>query len=298
MILTAGTGAGATPIGTAQIQIDDAVVGAVDDAGVRWTFTSLSGWWESAPLRDRTVDRPSGDGMFAARPYRTGRIITVTGLLRAESRALVAAAVDHVASIQGGGDPGLFTYLDPDLGPRSCSVTLTGSPTVDASTIGIGMARWQLAFKAADWRKYGAGQSTSTGLRTGGGGLSFPLSFPLLFGTPPSGGRVSFVNTGSASTEPVITVSGPFAAGFEVVYIESGQRLRYVAPVGSDIVLDCQQGTVTTQGQERATNLTIRDWFSVPANSTATFSLTTLGPETALSAPSAGMTVAVAPAYL
>lgn len=278
-----------------QIQIDTLSLGVTID-GTDWSFTSITGWVDPAPMRDRMVDRPSADGLYDSRPYRGGRLIVLDGFV-AGPRAALAAAQDVLAATAGDGQLGSFTFTDPDLGVRGCQVRLTGNPMIDASAVEAGMLRWQLAFKAPDWRKYGAAQTLTAGLRTGGTGLTYPLLYPLLYGAAATGGVVTFTNTGTAPTEPVVVVTGPFAAGFEITHVETGRRLRYAATVGSDLVLDCAAGTALTQGQERATSLTIREWFSIPAGATATFSLSSLGGETAATAPTAGMTVTISPAY-
>jgi hypothetical protein len=53
-----------------------------------------------------------------------------------------------------------------------------------------------------------------------------------------------------------------------------------------------------TQGQDRSVFLSQRDWFSVPANSPATFVLASLGTETPITAPTVQMFAQFAPAYL
>ena len=293
MIITA---AGAANLQTAPISVDGFLIGG-EDPDVRLTYTGLTGWWEGSPFRDRIADRAGGDGGYDARPYRSPRTIVVTGQARADRRGLVAAMLQRLAAIQSDGALGLFTVDDPDLGVLSARVRPTGTPQTDASQLGAGFARWQVAFKSADWRKYAASVALTAGLRTQGEGLTYPLVYPLTYGAAGSGGRVEFTNSGTAATEPVITVSGPLAAGFEVTHVETGRRLRYVAPVGSDIVLDCGEGTCTSQGQERAANLVVREWFSVAAGATATFALATLGGETAASAPTVAMSVQLASAY-
>jgi hypothetical protein len=243
------------------------------------------------------VDRPASDGSFDASPLRTARIITLTGQVRGSTRSAVAAAADSLSGLMGP-RVGTFSVLDPDLGTRSVQCRLTGTPQMDASSLGAGLIRWQWMFKAPDHRKYGPSLLPQTGLRSAGTGVVPPFVFPLSFGSPGSGGSVSFTNTGTANTEPVFTVSGALSAGFQITWVETGQHLTYSFPVGSDLVIDCGAGTATTQGQDRTVYLTQRDWFSVPAGATATFQIAALGGETGTSNPGFTFTAQVAPAYL
>jgi hypothetical protein len=155
-----------------------------------------------------------------------------------------------------------------------------------------------LQFYAADPRMYGQSSTRTTGLRTLGTGLVYPLVYPLSYGTPGTGGSVQFTNTGTAPTEPVFTVSGALSAGFQITWVETGQRLTYSFPVGSDVVIDCGAGTASTQGQDRTVYLTQRDWFSVPAGAVGTFQIAALGGETGTSNPGVSFTAVTAPAYL
>ncbi len=296
MILTSGL-FGPTAISQDfQADFDGLILGA----GTPYGITKWGGFLDMPAVRSQDDPIPLRDGIFAAANYSGGKTYDlefdiVTNGVTAFSDAV--ALLESWTYAQVGLRPLRFQL--PDKGVRVAMVQCRRRAIPVDVPYQFGMsAQAALQFYAPDARQYGPALSTSTGLRSGGGGLTFPLTFPLNFGTPPSGGRVSFVNSGSASSEPVFTVSGPLSAGFEITYVETGQRLRYQAPVGSDIVLDCQQGTVTTQGQQRATYLTIREWFSVPAYSTATFAFATLGAETALSTPTAGMAVTIAPAYL
>jgi hypothetical protein len=154
-----------------------------------------------------------------------------------------------------------------------------------------------LQFYAPDPRMYGQTLALTTGLRTAGTGLAFPMGSPLDFGMLGSGGSVSFTNTGTAPTEPIFTISGALSAGFQITWVETGQHLTYSFPVGSDLVIDCGAGTASTQGQDRSVYLTQRDWFSVPAGATGTFQIAALGGETGSTNPAFTFTAQVAPAY-
>jgi hypothetical protein len=285
-----------TPLQSSPIHIDGLIVG-VNLAGLNWTYQSLSGWWDPAPLRDRMVDRAAADGSFDAPPLRTARVITLTGQVRGASRSSVAAAADRLSGLMGS-NLGTFTVLDPDLGTRSVRCRLTGTPQMDASALGAGLVRWQWMFKAPDHRKYGPALTSRTTLRTAGTGLAFPIGSPMDFGTVGSGGSVVFTNTGTAATEPVFAISGALSQGFQITWVETGQHLTYSFPVGSDLVIDCGAGTATTQGQDRTVYLTQRDWFSVPAGATGTFQIAALGGETGTSNPGFTFTAQAAPAYL
>lgn len=284
---------GATAMSLSLVSLSGLVLG-VKTSTLRWSYTQLDGWHGAPPARDRIEDRPDGDGGYDAPPFLSPRTITIGGRVRG-ARADVARALDTLAAAAVG-TPCVIGVDDPDLGYRTVTARLSGTPIVDAASLGVGVARWSLSFRAADARKYATPVSATVGLRTpDSGGLTYVLTYPLTYGTAGSGGIVAIVNTGTAPSEPTLTVNGPLTAGFEITHVETGRRLRYAATVGGPLILDCRTGSCTTEGQDRGGNLTIREWFTVPAGATGTFAWTSLGAETYLDP--ATLTVALAPAF-
>jgi len=288
-------GAG-TLSGDWQVEFNGLLMGT----GTPYELAALGGFLDMPAVRSQHNPRPGRDGMFVGPDYAAGKVYDLELEIAAEGGTSFAAAVlalEQAAQPQGQTLIPLRFQL-PGKGVRAAWVQcLRRAIPVDLGFEKGFVQKSLLQFWAPDGRQYGPGLVVQAGLRTQGGGLTYPLTYPLTYGTPGSGGRVTFTNSGTAATEPVITVSGPLTAGFEITHAETGRRLRYTAAVGSDIVLDCGEGTCTSQGQERAMFLTIREWFSVAAGATATFALATLGGETAASSPTVGMTVQLASAY-
>lgn len=293
MIITGGS-----PGITRDFQID--FDGLLMGAGTPYGVFGWGGFLDMPSIRSQNISRPRRRGTFLTPDYDDGKVYDVDFDITATGSV---AFPDAIAALAAGTYPQEtlrpLRFRLPGLGIRSTLVQCRRRviPVDLGYEFGLSQ-KGALQWFAPDARQYGPGVLLPTGLRTGGTGITYPLSYPLSYGVPPTGGRVTFTNGGSAATEPVITVTGPFAYGFEITYVETGQRLRYTAAVGTDLVLDCGEGTATTQGQERAPFLSIREWFSVQAGATATFAIATLGGESAGLNPTSGMTVAVASAYL
>jgi hypothetical protein len=277
----------------AVISIDAILLGLELD-GVRWKYTNLTGWGMGGAVETNFTARPGRHGMHDGPMYRRERVITVEGLLRAPTRALAKQAERALAACLADGSMGTFGVDDPDLGWEQAQVKLSAPPQSDGSAAGVGVIAWQLQFTAPDHRKYGQAVTVSTPLPGGGSGIAFPVAFPISFGAPPETGSAVFTNTGTAPTEPVHTITGPLEAGFQVVHVETGRRLRYEAPVVDPVVLDSREGTATSGGQDRTGLLTADDFFTIDPGATATFQWSSLGSETA--ADPALMAVSVAPA--
>lgn len=302
-MIIAGTSTPAGPIGAPttitqdwQIDFDGLILGA----GTSYGVTKWGGFLDMPTVRSQNNARPSRHGIYHSADYSGEKIYDVELDVTAENGVAFADAVAALAAGTYSQDSlRPLRFRLPNLGVRSTLVQCRKRVVPVEIAYQFGLSQMSaLQFYAPDARQFGPAVSLPTGLRSGGTGLTYPIVYPLSYGVPALGGRVSFVNTGTAHTEPVLTVTGPFGSGFDITYVETGQHLRYTAPVGTDLVLDCAEGTVTTQGQERGPFLTVRDWFSVAAGASATFSIASLGGESAASAPTAGMTVAIAPAYL
>ena len=285
---------GASRVSNAVLRVGGIPVGVRLADGTVWEYHKLDGWWSGPPRQDRVEDRPGADGGFDAPSLASPATYTIEGTIRAQSRAVAAAGLEALAALT---DVVTLEVDDLDRGYRWCDCRVVGSSQSDAAALGVGVARWQLTLKAADPRKYGPVQSLVAGLRNpGSGGIGYPLSYPLTYGVEPYGGRVAFTNSGTAPTEPRLTVTGPLAAGFVVSHAETGRRLSYYhATAGLD--LDCYLGTAAEDGQDRTMYLLTRDWFQVGPGQPATFAFASLGGETYASTPAPQMVVSVAPAY-
>jgi hypothetical protein len=275
--------------------------GVLMGPGTPYGITNYKGFLDLAGVRATYVSRPHKTGGYVQPHFAEGAVFDLSFDIAATTSTDFPTAV---AQLQAA------TYAQ--LTPLPLTFKLPGRPVlavgaqclnrsiptaVGAFEAGLSEAA-ALQFYAPDPRLYGRAFTLTTGLRTAGTGLAFPIGSPMDFGTVGSGGSVVFTNTGTAATEPVFTISGALSQGFQITWVETGQHLTYSFPVGSDLVLDCGAGTATTQGQDRTVYLTQRDWFSVPAGATGTFQIAALGGETGTSNPGFTFTAQAAPAYL
>ena len=133
---------------------------------------------------------------------------------------------------------------------------------------------------AIDPRAYGTESTNSTGMAAHGGGLRFPLRFPINFGTPGSDGRVRFTNAGTATTYLTLVVTGGMSQGFSLKRVETGQTITVSRPINSDdtVTLETYYGTVLLNNQSSLSGfLTDYDWFQCPPGETCTVQFTPLG---------------------
>lgn len=126
--------------------------------------------------------------------------------------------------------------------------------------IGYGWLEWDVDLLAADPRVYSAalksGSYDPTDALTGGG-VSFPLAFPLTFSTT-TASHLVLLNAGNFKTPPVLTIDGPVANPFlDNDTIGDSIAIANVLGANDRIIVDVAARTVTLNGADR------RDLISV-----------------------------------
>jgi hypothetical protein len=251
-------------------------------------ITEITGWEDLGDVEDYSQSRARGHGEHPGDLYARARIVSITGEVVDSARRDALAAELRAA-----------TGLDSQV--RDLTVDLFGqvltagarllrrSITIDTSYV-VGGVRFALQWRCPDPLRYGPAQpSQSVGLPSAGGGLTYPLAYPLDYGAVGEDGSLTLTNLGTAPAPIVLEVRGPLPEGFEVS--AAGQRLRYPVPVpaGQVITIDTGAGTVLVEGTaDRRANLTIADWMQVPAMMSLVLQFTALG---SASDPGARLTV-------
>ncbi|WP_190061247.1 phage distal tail protein, partial [Streptomyces echinoruber] len=144
----------------------------------------------------------------------------------------------------------LVAWLD-ERGPllAYARVTRRAVPTTTGYRLGTilgGAIEWV----ATDPRRYALTEQTvAATLPAPEPGLSWPLVWPLDFGTPGSTGRLSVVNAGDADAHPVIEFRGPLTMP-SLTNITTGDVLEYDLPLAASdvLVVDTGAGTVVLNG--------------------------------------------------
>ena len=253
-----------------------------DEPDNGYAITRLMGWYDGAPVRSSTRERPQADGAFGVdRYYRGARVISVEGDWVGSSMADAYAARDALASIHSSGTPSTFTVVD-ELGSRSCQVTLERAPKVD-DVMRSPFFSWSFDVVARDPRKYGPEQAVSTGLPTEGTGFVWAATWPADWGSGGAAARVEMTNAGTVDTSPVLEVTGGLSGGAELVEITTGSYLRLERDIPATSVVFFNTRTarvyIDIPANDISSFLTKRDWsgFTVPGGSSRTVQFNPLG---------------------
>ena len=218
-------------------------------------------------MRLNQNDRPQGDGNFgSAKNWRGARVISQQGAYVGVTMADTYAAMEQIAAVQSSGVPSPFRVNEP-FGAKQCIAELANGPSLPDQ---IYKPYFTYAFDvvAADPMKYGDPLTTSTTLPTSGGGLAYPITYPIGYGAAGNPGRVVVLNPGTAETFSLLEVTGGMAGGFELTEISTGRVNRFVrpVPVGSTVVLNMRTGRASLDGPLDVTQYwTRQERWGVPA---------------------------------
>lgn len=256
--------------------------------GDEFTMTNLDGWEDLPDTREESTTRPYGHGVFDGPVWSEERVVTVTGRWKnpatRDARLAQLQAAMVLPSGRGVLQPLTITHAGRTL--TAWARLRRFRPSMDMW--GSGTFGWSAQWLCPDPLRYAAPVSVPTGFARDLSGLRFPL---FTDGTTPTGvltfgdpgtltGMVELANVGTVEAWPVHRVLGPVpAAGFEIVTVETGERLRFEGPVpdGSTLTITPKQGLVTLDGVDRLTSLTVRDWAPVPPGDSRTFHFRPLG---------------------
>lgn len=253
----------------AQLEWHGVAMGPGTDIGL----TGITGWYGLPGARRITFDRPGRHGGLPGE-LRAGERVVEAQLLfhdvgdaasfTATRRALAAALAWSENPVE---EP-LVVRLDGETTMVSARVLAFDLPTTLDYVRGFatGAVQWV----ATDPRRYGMVlRSASTKLAAPiEGGLAFPLAFPLDFGPGLAGGTITLHNNGNTPASPVFEVIGPIT-GPIITCQETGARLLFrddfTIGTGQRLRIDTDTGVVMLGAANRRNELTVADWFTVPA---------------------------------
>ncbi len=244
-------------------------------------LTGVEGWTDSVDRDQDWIKRPGTDGDFdAGPPERRGRSVKLSGRIMCGSASEAWALEDKLKALENYTDP--FEVGGTDTrGRRSISARLNGRGVAfEMKNEKIGLADFSVSLYARDPLKYGAAVRGTVGRKKPGGGISFPLTFPIMFSFGGDSGAAALVNEGTAPTYSSFEVTGG-SDGFVISEQGTGRsiRLERTIPAASKVRVDQRTGRVTLDGDSNdiSTALTRRDWFAVPPKSTTTIVFQALG---------------------
>lgn len=248
-------------------------------AGSRYRMRTLEGWEDRPTARYDKQNRTRGHGSHRSHVWSDERTVTVEGWCwTATDRDALLMGLQAVSAYSDTDDTEPLVVTAAGRTLTAGAQLLEARPALLRGEWGVGRFGWLLQWRCPDPLRYGPPRTVPTGLPTSGGGLVYPLTYPLDYGALGDTGQLQLTNAGTAPAPILFTVRGPLPQGWELS--AAGQRLTYPVPVpaGQVLAIDTAEGTVLVEGTaSRRANLTAADWLTVPAQSSLTVQLTSLG---------------------
>ncbi len=227
-------------------------------------ITGLDGWlgWQ---LRGSNIDRPMRHGSYPGLKRMAERTIEVELTSMSDDASLLAAIRAATVPDEDPVEEPLAIWAGT-AEPQRVMARLERRAIPTDFDWSVGHHRCTLQWVATDPRRYSVAEYTSplAGLPAPGiGGLSFPLSFPLSFGTPGIPGVVTVTNAGEAVTWPTYVVTGPVTAPV-ITNTTSGRVLQWASSftlaAGQTMTVDTDARSVVVDGAARRDTLQVADW--------------------------------------
>lgn len=258
------------------------------------TYDRLDGWYGIENVENRFTRRTNAVGAFAPRQtFQAERLISVEGDFFGRTRAEALAMRENLNSLYGGGFEAVMTVAD-DLRTTSRRVFVMG---VNIPWTIHPEFPFTLDMRAPDPRRYAAASTLSTKLAAPGTGMSYPIIYPISYGTISVSNRIIVNNPGNAETVSRYVVSGgEMPDGFDIINVATGQRLSYVGPVlaGTTVTIDtATRSAFINDTGPGSRYLAAPQWWSIPPASSVELSFLSRGSVTG----NPTLAVTTAPAY-
>jgi hypothetical protein len=243
-----------------QIQLGPDSGGLLLGAGTPYDVIELDGWDDLPPYSLTDVDRPAQAGAWAGPMYAQARTLTlalqVSGTVNGIGPSSIAQYAANVAALRAITNPGADSTAEVPFVVQLAGAKLMASvrcqqramPTAQGY-MSPGLDKATLQLVATDPRRYNPTvQSASCGLASSSGGLTYPITYPITWGTV-TNGTLTITNTGDTPTPPTLVITGPGTTP-AIVRQDTGQVLQFDVTLGATDVLTVStlDGTVTLNG--------------------------------------------------
>lgn len=232
-----------------------------------YSIQRLNGWEDLPGLDMGAAAKPTKSGSWAGKPRAQSRIVTLeleirTGVdqMAAAIRALRAATpksatADEAPLVIRLHDETLMAFgkISGRVIPVSHSYSQALTPTATLQWLCMDPRRYELVERSV----------TISAPAAGSGGLAYPLTYPLSYGTPGSPATGTCTNFGNEPTSPLLVFTGPLTTP-KLINATRGWALEFNITIeaGQTLVVDTDAGTVLLNGT--TDRLYTRSNFSVP----------------------------------
>lgn len=252
------------------------ILTASSEVSTSWVLTDLDGYFGGVGVRSNDTDRMDS-GVFGGPVFRSGREITISGVVDCESVTEAERVARKLSGMFGPTNTGdTYGILRAVRHPfdLTTKVRLDGKPTIAVTRDRFGgrtgrIVTWQIPLYAPDPRMYGPDREYNATPP----GTSYGLDWPLFDDGTLSWGETTGVspeihNYGNAPAFPTMIVTGNLASGFKLGD-GTGNWIEWqnIVVPSTPVVVDFYTHQVLVNGSDQTAALTRRDWWSIPPDS-------------------------------
>jgi hypothetical protein len=238
--------------------------------GSKAVVVRAEGLQGSPPVRNIITPRSQASGSFIRSRFQDERTVVLEGEIVDTTIEAAFQRFDTIAAAMQGcieTERTLKWRRDAAGQQLQAGVRLSDFQPLTL-TDGAPWIKYQATFKASDPRVYSQTQTTGTGtaLAAPAGGKTYTYTYTRGY-NPSSGGNVSYTNSGSVATPPVIRIYG-YCTSPQVI-LDADQRIVLTGEVsdGDYLEIDCSARTVKLNGTTSRLNLldvTSSTFFTLP----------------------------------
>lgn len=216
----------------ADVQLGDIVFNTIDENGVVWVVTDISGWWTHPEPETPDIDRGWGDGSYDVRGRWRARQIKLDGVFLPPNASYVAAARNKLIEATSLVYSSAWLYVDENP-VKAAKVRLSGSP--DIETVNPrGRTEFSIGLRAPNPIKYGWNWEQHDGYDT--------VTIPCENASSGATGVATVTNDGNIDVHAILEITGPTTSQLSIYNDATQQEIRVIQPLR-----DATTKTVTTK---------------------------------------------------
>jgi len=253
-------------------------------SGSPYQILSVEGLEGLPGIRNQDDNRGYQDGMFSGRDFLGGRMISITFQTFATSGGNSAQTNFNLIQAkllpQTSGTTPLYFILPPS-GEQFVNARVRALRTSVDPDYTYGMITSQVEFFCPDPNYYDSTQQSASLSVSVAPGRTYNRTYNLVYGFGSYTSLTNVVNSGWATTYPVITITGPITNP-TLGNVTTGNYLNLSGTITNTdtLVIDTQNRLITLNGASARNLLSTGTWFDAPAGTSQyylTGSTTTAG---------------------
>jgi hypothetical protein len=242
----------------------------IGGGGTRFGLIEIVGLHDTPPVRMSNRDRARAHGQYAGTTYLSGRPLVATCEVMAPHPNNAVWDAFSSALVPGGAEMEWQAQIPGVAGGRLIQLLaqVTGLRMPQGRDYMFGKGVASVEWWATDPLIYDAEETSlaTTMASLAGTGFTFPLTFPLSFGGPVSGGIITATNEGEYPAPWSATIAGPVTDP-RIENVTTGQTIGFVGSLaaGEELVIDSKERSVLLDGvASRYSWLTSgSEWFAL-----------------------------------